>query len=364
MSIERVVKEYVEVNKLTDKLSPSQLSAVHMGLFGEVGSLMAAVKKRYRERAVYLGYPTAIEEELGDILWYLTALGRRLGIDMAAILASGGDGLTASADEEGSKGKERAGIADRDTAVLRLGFATTDILRGGPSDSIRDLIVTFWNEYLQLLELFGVNLLDIMEGNLRKTSGRFLPPDFSTLPDFDAQFPKNERIPERFEIRFETGNDGRCHLQWKGRPVGDPLTDSIADSDGFRFHDVFHLSHAAILGWSPTLRSLMKRKRKSDPLVDEAQDGGRAIVIEEGLVAWVFSYAKEADFFEGRDSVSFGLLRTVSRFVVGFEVDACPLALWEHAILAGYKVFREVRTNEGGVVVGDRPTRTLKYVES
>ena len=112
MSIERVVKEYVEVNKLTDKLSPSQLSAVHMGLFGEVGSLMAAVKKRYRERAVYLGYPTAIEEELGDILWYLTALGRRLGIDMAAILASGGDGLTASADEEGSKGKERAGIAD------------------------------------------------------------------------------------------------------------------------------------------------------------------------------------------------------------------------------------------------------------
>ena len=142
------------------------------------------------------------------------------------------------------------------------------------------------------------------------------------------------------------------------------MTDSIADSDGFRFHDVFHLSHAAILGWSPTLRSLMKRKRKSDPLVDEAQDGGRAIVIEEGLVAWVFSYAKEADFFEGRDSVSFGLLRTVSRFVVGFEVDACPLALWEHAILAGYKVFREVRTNEGGVVVGDRPTRTLKYVES
>ena len=78
--------------------------------------------------------------------------------------------------------------------------------------------MTFWNEYLQLLELFGVNLLDIMEGNLRKTSGRFLPPDFSTLPDFDAQFPKNERIPERFEIRFETGNDGRCHLQWKGRP--------------------------------------------------------------------------------------------------------------------------------------------------
>ena len=39
--------------------------------------------------------------------------------------------------------------------------------------------------------------------------------------------------------------------------------------------------------WSPTFRALIKQKRKSDPKVDDAQDGGRAIVVEEGLTAWV-----------------------------------------------------------------------------
>jgi hypothetical protein len=48
--------------------------------------------------------------------------------------------------------------------------------------------------------------------------------------------------------------------------VGDPLTDNIADRDGYRFHDVFHFAHPAVLHWSPTFRALVKRKRKSDPL--------------------------------------------------------------------------------------------------
>ena len=30
--------------------------------------------------------------------------------------------------------------------------------------------------------------------------------------------------------------------------------------------------------------------------MDEAQDGGRAIVVEEGLTAWIFSRAKELNF--------------------------------------------------------------------
>jgi hypothetical protein len=61
--------------------------------------------------------------------------------------------------------------------------------------------------------------------------------------------------------------------------IGDPLTDNILDRDGYRFHDVFHFAHASILHWSPTFRALIKHKRKSDPVVDEAQDSGRAIVV-------------------------------------------------------------------------------------
>ena len=143
--------------------------------------------------------------------------------------------------------------------------------------------------------------------------------------------------------------------------IGEPLTDNILDPDGYRFHDVFHFAHAAILHWSPVFRALIKQKRKSDPEIDEAQDGGRAIVVEEGLTAWIFSRAKHLNFFDGQDPISFDLLKTVQQFVQGYEVDACPLSLWERAILDGYKVFRKVRENNGGIVVGNRAARTIEY---
>ena len=43
------------------------------------------------------------------------------------------------------------------------------------------------------------------------------------------------------------------------------------------------------------------------------------------------------------------------------EVETCPLKLWEHAILEGYQVFREVMRNEGGMVIGDRQARCISY---
>ena len=133
------------------------------------------------------------------------------------------------------------------------------------------------------------------------------------------------------------------------------------DPDGYRFHDVFHLAHAAILHWSPTFRALIRQKRKSDAKLDENEDGGRAIVIEEGLTAYIFSCAKELEFFEGQSSVSFDLLKTINKFVRGYEVEQCPLWLWEKAILDGYQVFRQIVANNGGTVIGDRNTRTISY---
>jgi hypothetical protein len=150
-------------------------------------------------------------------------------------------------------------------------------------------------------------------------------------------------------------------MRWNGVFIGDPLTDNIRDPDGYRFHDVLHLSHAAILHWSPTFRALIKHKRKSDPKVDEAEDGGRAIVVEEGLSTWIFGRAKELKYFEGHNSLSFDLLKTIQQSIAGYEVDACPLRLWEIAILKGYEVFRQVRSNNGGRIIGDRSSRTIKY---
>jgi MazG C-terminal domain len=207
----------------------------------------------------------------------------------------------------------------------------------------------------------GVSFAEVVHGNLAKVRGRFLAPDPATLPRFDDRFPEDERLPPEFAIVIRERKSGQSCLEWNGVFIGEPLTDNIRDPDGYRFHDVFHFAHAAILHWSPTFRALIKHKRKSDPRVDETQDSGRAIVVEEGLSAWIFSRAKLLNFFEGHSSVSFDTLKTVSQFVSGYEVEACPLSLWEDAILQGYSVFRQVRAKNGGVVVGNRAARCIEY---
>ena len=116
-----------------------------------------------------------------------------------------------------------------------------------------------------------------------------------------------------------------------------------------------------LLSFTGLLLFVPKHKRKSDPKLDEAQDGGRAIVIEEGLTAWIFSCAKHLNFFDGKTSVSFDLLKTIQQFVHGYEVEECPLKLWEQAVLEGYEVFRQVRDNNGGIVIGNREARTIEY---
>ncbi|ELN0123962.1 pyrophosphatase, partial [Pseudomonas aeruginosa] len=149
---------------------------------------------------------------------------------------------------------------------------------------------------------------------------------------------------------------------WNGVFIGDPLTDNIADRDGYRFHDVFHFAYAAILHWSPVIRALIKHKRKSQSKYDEEQDSGRAIVVEEGLTAWIFSRAKELNYFENQEKVSLGILKTIEEFVSGYEVEKCPLKLWEKAIMDGYSVFRQIKKNQGGWIIGNRKERTLQYM--
>jgi hypothetical protein len=150
-----------------------------------------------------------------------------------------------------------------------------------------------------------------------------------------------------------------------GQKIGDDLTDNSYLSDGYRFHDVFHLSYAAVLGWSPVVRQLLgSRKRKSNPKVDEVEDGGRAKAIEEGISALIFSYAKDHSFLEGVSTLDYQLLRTIKNMTSYLEVAQCSLGDWEKAILIGYEVWRQVDKNRGGTVVVDLDARSLRYQSS
>ena len=366
-----LLSEYEREIVETDRLDKSDITPILLGLFGEVGSVMSTSKKLSREkRAFSNGYRRDVEEELGDTLWYVAALCRRLDMSLSNLFAEALDNgsysisVAANADPDHPVAKvfSASDLAPLDSVLLRLGESSARLLGlRMTAEKARPLLIDFIGIYLEAVQASSVSFAGVVNGNITKARGRFLAPSAEDLPDFDAEFPVDEKLPREFEIEILQRSNGRSYLRWNGVFIGDPLTGNIADQDGYRFHDVFHFANAAILHWSPTFRALIKHKRKSNSKVDEAQDSGRAIVVDEGVVAFVFSYAKPLDFFEGHDGVSFGLLKAVQNFVRGYEVDQCPLNLWEKAILQGYEVFRQVKQNGGGVVVGNRAERTIKY---
>jgi NTP pyrophosphatase (non-canonical NTP hydrolase) len=361
--------EYETAIKKTDRFPKDELTPVILGLFGEVGSIMAATKKYRREKKAYVGYKEAVEEEFGDALWYFTAICRRFDLSIADVFESAFDAndiktIAASDNEDAplSQTITPAQVDNLDKTLIKLGTITADLLNiNSNTDNNFETLVKFARVYIESLHSIELSFAKVARGNIKKTIGRFEIPELSMLPDFDIDFPTEEQLPRKFEIEISERKSGQSYLKWKGVFLGSPLTDNILDPDGYRFHDVFHLAFVAILHWSPTFRALIKHKRKSDSVFDEAQDSGRAIVVEEGLTAWLYSYSKGLDYFEGHDSVSFDVLKTIEKFVSGYEVQDCPLKLWEDAILQGYAVFRKVQQNNGGIVIGDRSKRTLEY---
>ena len=208
-----------------------------------------------------------------------------------------------------------------------------------------------------LASKFGLSLTDIAQANLDKTAKRWRAVADGDRPAtqpllFDEAFPESERFPREMTAEITESLDeagtATVRLTVDGEPVGQKLRDNARIDDGYRFHDVLHLANVAMLGWSPNMRGLMHHKRKSDPTVDHVEDGGRAIVIDEGIVAVIFDYARRHDFLEGVQNVDYELLRTVGRLTSGLEVAVRSAAEWEQAILAGYQVWRAIRTNHGG----------------
>ena len=188
----------------------------------------------------------------------------------------------------------------------------------------------------------GLTLEEVADHNLDKTRRRW---NVSTSGGgqrklFDEEFPDSERIPRLMDVSIQSGKPGWVEIFINGKAFGHPLRDNRYEDDGYRFHDIFHLTYASVLGWSPTLRALLRRKRKSDLKVDEVEDGGRAIVIEEGISAMVFSYAERRDFLDGAEAVNYELLRTIKDMTSHLEVRCRTKGNWEHAILRGFELWR------------------------
>ena len=210
----------------------------------------------------------------------------------------------------------------------------------------------------------GLSLEDIANHNINKINRRWHPTGYVSErePSLDAGFPEGERFPAQLRMSITSDGPGKTVTYINGKKFGDPLRDNRYEDDGYRFHDIFHVTHATILGWSPTLRALLRRKRKSAPRVDEVEDGGRAIVIEEGISAMVFSYAERRNFLEGSEGVDYDLLRTIKDMTSHLEVRCRTEGDWERVIMTGFKIWRQVKAKGEGELHADLEKGTIELV--
>lgn len=305
-SVDLTLAEYQRQAQLTDRIPTEDESGVDpklvslLGLAGEIGTLLAGYKKHLRDGSAYELFPDNVEEELGDILWYI------------------------------------ANAADK----------------------------------------FGLSLERIAESNIAKVTDRWPShqgngrPRRRTDGHFDSLCHPGEQLPREFEIEIRPVTDPdspepRIQVIWEGKVVGDPLGDNTYDDSGYRFHDVFHLANAAVLGWSPAARGkLFDCKRRSDARIDSVEDGGRAIVVEEGVAAYVFEYGRQHNYLDGVRSLDYQILRTFRTLTAGLEVQARPLWEVEEAIFQGFTAWRQVKEAGGGLLRGNLADRTLVCVQA
>jgi NTP pyrophosphatase (non-canonical NTP hydrolase) len=80
--------EYQQFTTRTDRngrAGTEGLGFVLLGLFGEVGGLLSALKKKQRDKDAFVAYHDVVLEELGDSLWYFANAALRAELPLSVI---------------------------------------------------------------------------------------------------------------------------------------------------------------------------------------------------------------------------------------------------------------------------------------
>jgi NTP pyrophosphatase (non-canonical NTP hydrolase) len=384
------LNDYQGSARKTDRASGKGLEFPLLGLFGEVGSLLSVVKKKQRDAASYTGYAPHVIEELGDVLWYFATIADRAGIRLSDV----GHNVSRGLQDWSEMGDASLRFIDLQPGVRsvsseptkafentlldlagEVGTVLSDYQAGRISNNqaaLKGRLVAVLRVLIRASDEAGVTLGGAAAANLHKTFDRW-PEECIYPKPFDEDEKPFEQLPRSLTIdMFEREVGGKLYVfqQCNGINTGDRLTDNALEPDDYRFHDVFHYAYAAVLTWSPVMRSLLRLKRKSKPKIDEVEDGARATLIEEGVATSVFAQAKQLEFFAGlkRGDLSFDMLKSIRQFVTGYEPERCPLWLWEDAILQGYVAFRflqehrrarlQIDVAQRKLLIGDLPRDT------
>lgn len=264
-----------------------------LGLVGEVGGLLSEYKKMLRDAAPHEQFSVHVEEELGDILWYV------------------------------------ANVATK----------------------------------------FDLNLEDIAKKNIYKTEDRWHEPNIRR-PLYDANLHENQKFPRSLTIEFQNEEGGKKPIlkmaDETGAEIGAPLTDNSYEDDGYRFHDVMHLTFMTMIGWSPVIRKLLRdqgRLKHRPAEIDEAEDSGRPQVIEEGIVFAAYAYAIEHGALSDEEltAVDWTLLKHIKTMTLKLEVRDRSAWEWNEALVTGFKIWAQLIINKGGKVNCDLEAGEISY---
>ena len=94
------VKEYQKIIKKT-AIYPKEVGVAYcaMGLTGEAGEVSDKIKKLYRDKSLFKTKHIdaediiSIAKELGDVLWYVTAMANEIGVPLGEIMQMNYDKL-------------------------------------------------------------------------------------------------------------------------------------------------------------------------------------------------------------------------------------------------------------------------------
>lgn len=168
------MSEYAQLIESTDKLPPDDLHPVLLGLFGEVGSIMATAKKIYREKEALIGLHQAVVEEFGDVLWYLTAICRRLNVQVDSLFSETTSGaefetLVVESDLPNSpvaKVSRSSFVPELDKTLLRLGeAAATVLLLAHDSVKPEEPLRAFVGWYVEALQAANMAFAEVVDYN-------------------------------------------------------------------------------------------------------------------------------------------------------------------------------------------------------
>ena len=386
------IRDYLAEAEKTDWLPADELKQdinPRLGLAGEIGLLLSALKKEVREnRPTAAATRATIKDELGDILWYSVTVARRAGLDFQSdvllanlirilsqhrgaqdapaplrrsILVPGGEIETAI--RGGAESVESFGV------YQELAFSTSWLRR---KDALVPYLARIWSNAGQLLTPFGnsrhlehskvnaphlvsrslgdimwyvagfasvyeLDLDEIAAENIVKIRSAF-PSESQKDPTplYDEDHGVLEQFPRQFNVDFVEATSKTAVMLINGVRVGDPLTDNAYATDlgdrkvidGYRFHDSIHLAFAGVLGWSPVIRKLMMCKRKSIAEIDEVEDGARARIVEEMIVKIAHTHAVGIDrekLLDESKRVNLNLLKDIEKLAEGLEVSGARI---------------------------------------